>query len=188
MPLTKISTSSASDLSVSDILGQDGLLAKHVEGFAPRAEQQAMAEAVFETLEHGGVLTVEAGTGTGKTFAYLVPALLSGKKVIVSTGTKNLQDQLFHRDLPVVREALGIPVTVALLKGRNNYLCLHRLELSEDGHYSQPETVGKIVKIRRWSSSTERGDISELFALSESDPVWAKVTSNTDNCLGSDCQ
>ena len=188
MPSTKTSKSLSLDLSVTDILSQNGPLAKHVEGFAPRAEQQAMAEAVSNTLEQGGVLTVEAGTGTGKTFAYLVPAVLSGKKIIVSTGTKNLQDQLFHRDLPVVRDALGVPVTVALLKGRNNYLCLHRLELSEDGHYTNSETVEKIVKIRRWSSSTERGDISELFALSESDPVWGKVTSNSDNCLGADCK
>jgi len=171
----------------SEILGQDGLLAKHVAGFAPRAEQQAMAEAVAQTLENNSVLIAEAGTGTGKTFAYLVPALLSGQKVIISTGTKNLQDQLYHRDLPVVRKALEVPVSVALLKGRNNYLCLHRLEVAEEGRYSSREMAQKIQMIRSWSMQTKSGDVAELSALSETDPVWPRVTSGTDNCLGSDC-
>ncbi len=171
----------------SDILGQDGLLAKHVEGFAPRAEQQAMAEAVADTLAEQSILIAEAGTGTGKTFAYLVPALLSGQKVIISTGTKNLQDQLFHRDLPVVRKALQVPVTVALLKGRSNYLCLHRLEVAEEGRYSSRDMAKKIQLIRSWSVQTKSGDVSELSELSESDSVWSRVTSGADNCLGSEC-
>jgi len=171
----------------SEILGQNGLLAKHVTGFAPRVEQQAMAEAVADTLENQSILIAEAGTGTGKTFAYLVPALLCGQKVIISTGTKNLQDQLFHRDLPVVRKALEIPVTVALLKGRNNYLCLHRLEVAEEGRYSSREMAKKIQMVRSWSMQTQSGDVSELSALSESDSVWPRVTSGTDNCLGSEC-
>ncbi|MCW9024377.1 MAG: ATP-dependent DNA helicase [Gammaproteobacteria bacterium] len=175
-------------LSIREILGQNGPLAKHVSGFAPRVEQQAMSEAVAQTLEKGSVLIAEAGTGTGKTFAYLVPAILSGRKIIISTGTKNLQDQLFHRDLPVVRDALGVPVTVALLKGRNNYLCMHRLDLAEDGRYTDPQLADKIQKIRRWSAETIRGDLAELNVVSESDPVWGRVTSSTDNCLGQDCQ
>ena len=174
-------------LSIQEILGRDGPLAGHVSGFAPRKEQQAMADAVAKTLDEASILIAEAGTGTGKTFAYLVPAMLSGRKVIVSTGTKNLQDQLFHRDLPVVRKALGVPVTVALLKGRNNYLCLHRLDLAEDGRYQDAKLVEKIQTIRRWSAETIRGDIAELYAVSESDPVWIRVTSSTDNCLGQDC-
>ena len=171
----------------SDILGQDGLLAKHIAGFAPRAEQQAMAEAVARTLDSHSILIAEAGTGTGKTFAYLVPALLSGLKVIISTGTKNLQDQLYHRDLPVVRKALAVPVSVALLKGRNNYLCLHRLEVAEEGRYSSREMGQKIQMIRRWLQQTVHGDIAELSALSENDSVWPRVTSGSDNCLGADC-
>ncbi|VAX07352.1 DinG family ATP-dependent helicase YoaA [hydrothermal vent metagenome] len=171
----------------SEILGLDGLLAKHVAGFAPRSEQQEMADAVAQTLEQNSILIAEAGTGTGKTFAYLVPALLCGQKVIISTGTKNLQDQLFHRDLPVVRKALEVPVSVALLKGRNNYLCLHRLEVAEEGRYSNREMSKSIQLVRSWSRQTKNGDIAELSALSEADPVWPRVTSGSDNCLGVEC-
>ena len=123
--------------TITDILGPAGPLAAHVPGFAPRAQQQDMAEAVTRALESDEMLIAEAGTGTGKTYAYLVPALLCGKKVMISTGTKNLQDQLFHRDLPTVRKALGVSTSVALLKGRANYLCLHRMEnalLDARGH------------------------------------------------------
>ncbi|MFQ5645009.1 MAG: DEAD/DEAH box helicase, partial [Thiogranum sp.] len=112
----------------SECLGSDGALAGEVPGFAARPQQQQMAQAVERVLEQGEALIVEAGTGTGKTFAYLVPALLSGQKVIISTGTRHLQDQLFHRDLPTVQSALAVPVSTALLKGRGNYLCHHRLE------------------------------------------------------------
>ncbi len=171
----------------SEILGRDGLLAKHVAGFAPRPEQQAMADAVAQTLDNNSILIAEAGTGTGKTFAYLVPALLSGQKVIISTGTKNLQDQLYHRDLPVVRKALEVPVSVALLKGRNNYLCLHRLDVAEEGRYSSREMAKNLQMVRSWSLQTSSGDIAELSALSETDPIWPRVTSGSDNCLGSEC-
>ena len=115
----------------SSLLGPDGPLARVIEGFESRREQQLMADWVGETLESRGMLAIEAGTGTGKTYAYLVPALLSGRQVIISTGTRTLQDQLFHRDLPTVSRALGRPVRVALLKGRANYLCRHRLNLAE---------------------------------------------------------
>src|SRR5581483_4744930 len=123
--------------SVSALLGAGGPFAREVPNFAPRETQQRMADAVANAIEDGGTLVAEAGTGTGKTFAYLVPALLSGKRVIVSTGTRNLQDQLFHRDLPRVRSVLGAKIDAALLKGRANYLCLYRLEQSaRDGTFS----------------------------------------------------
>src|SRR5690242_21741909 len=113
-------------IDFEDLLGAEGPLARHIEGFTPRAPQQALAQAVGRALEQAETLVAEAGTGTGKTFAYLLPALLSGRRVLISTGTKTLQDQLFHRDLPAVREAIGAPARTALLKGRSNYLCRHR--------------------------------------------------------------
>jgi ATP-dependent DNA helicase DinG len=174
-------------LSATDILGSNGQLAQQVEGFAPRHVQQELAEAVTEALTHKSILVAEAGTGTGKTFAYLVPAMLSGQKVIISTGTKNLQDQLFKRDVPVVRDALAIPVSVALLKGRGNYLCLHRLALAESGHYTTPEQADKVRRIRNWAGHTHNGDIAECSDISENDIVWAQVTSNSENCLGQEC-
>lgn len=173
--------------SISEILGSHGPLAKHVKGFAPREAQQSMAEAIAATLEETSILIAEAGTGTGKTFAYLVPALLSGQKVIISTGTKNLQDQLFHKDLPVVREALEVPVSIALLKGRANYLCHHRLELAMDeARFTRPE-VEKVTRIYQWSKITNSGDIAQCDKISENDPVWMNVTSTSDNCLGAEC-
>jgi len=174
-------------LSPTDILGHNGLLAQQVADFAPRRVQQELAEAVAQALAQKAVLVAEAGTGTGKTFAYLVPAMLSGQKVIISTGTKNLQDQLYKRDVPVVRDALAVPVSVALLKGRGNYLCVHRLALAEVGHYGSPEQADKIRRIRLWAGRTHNGDIAECSDISESDMVWAQVTSNSENCLGQEC-
>ena len=174
-------------LSPTDILGKNGLLAQRVADFAPREVQQQLAEAVARALEEKAILVAEAGTGTGKTFAYLVPAMLSGQKVIISTGTKNLQDQLYKRDVPVVRDALAIPVSVALLKGRGNYLCVHRLALAEVGHYASPEQADKIRRIRLWAGRTHHGDIAECSDINESDPVWAQVTTNSENCLGQEC-
>ncbi len=174
-------------LSPTDILGQNGLLAQRIADFAPREVQQQLAEAVARALEQKAILVAEAGTGTGKTFAYLVPAMLSGQKIIISTGTKNLQDQLYKRDVPVVRDALAIPVSVALLKGRGNYLCVHRLALAEEGHYSSPEQADKVRRIRLWAGHTHNGDIAECSDISEGDPVWVQVTSNSENCLGQEC-
>jgi ATP-dependent DNA helicase DinG len=172
---------------LSHILGPDGRLASQIPNFTHRAQQQAMAERVTVILESGGVLICEAGTGTGKTFAYLVPALLSERKVVISTGTRNLQDQLFHRDLPLIRRALGVPVTAALLKGRGNYLCRHRLNLIlADSARLDGETRGRLKQIRDWSSVTRRGDIAEL-PIPEDAAIWPEVTSTTDNCLGQDC-
>lgn len=175
-------------LTPTELLGPDGPLARRIDGFAPRIQQQEMAEAVADALANYEVLITEAGTGTGKTFAYLVPALLSGKKVIISTGTKNLQDQLFHRDLPIVRAALGVPVSVALLKGRANYLCLHRLETTEaEGRFRTREQAQELIPIRVWSGRTQSGDIAELTEIAEDSPTWAQVTSTADNCLGQEC-
>ncbi|MCP3867871.1 MAG: ATP-dependent DNA helicase [Gammaproteobacteria bacterium] len=173
---------------VADILGPQGLLASNLEGFAYRSQQEEMAAQVARTLEQGGVLITEAGTGTGKTFAYLVPALISGRKVIISTGTRNLQDQLFHRDLPLVRDAMALPTRIALLKGRANYLCLHRMDntLSE-GRFKAREMVDHLMKIQRWSGKTRTGDIAELSGVPEDAQIWPHVTSTTDNCLGQDC-
>jgi ATP-dependent DNA helicase DinG len=164
-----------------------GTLARRLQGYTPRPQQQAMAEAVAQVLGSGGILVCEAGTGTGKTFAYLVPALLSGRKVLVSTGTKNLQDQLFHRDLPLVRAALGLPVGVALLKGRANYLCRHRLEAAGASVATlDPTARDQLRQVQAWSKQTRRGDIAEL-SVPEDAPVWPLVTSTSDNCLGQAC-
>ena len=171
-----------------DWLGPDGPLARAVPGFAPRVQQQRMAAAVAEALRERHTLVVEAGTGTGKTFAYLVPALLSGQRILISTGTRHLQDQLFHRDLPVVREALGLPVQVALLKGRANYLCQHRLSVTRaEGRLAAREQIDQLAAIADWAGRTRSGDIAELTAIGEDAAIWPRVTSTADNCLGSDC-
>lgn len=173
-----------------EIFGADGPLAATVDGFTTRPEQIAMAAEVSQALHSRGRLVVEAGTGTGKTYAYLVPVLLSGRRVIVSTGTRTLQDQLFRRDLPTVAAALGRPVRVALLKGRANYLCLHRLELAEyqaRARGLRREVAVALPHVRDWAQTTRQGDIAELARFSESDPIWPWVTSTRDNCLGPDC-
>jgi len=173
---------------IHTFLSADGPFAALIPGFAPRVQQQELAEVVAHALENHQVFVAEAGTGTGKTFAYLVPALLSGQKVIISTGTKNLQDQLFHKDLPLVRKALGVPVEVALLKGRANYLCLHRMELAlAEGRFRSRSEVSDLQLIREWSGRTRSGDIAELTELAEDAPLWPQVTSTGDNCLGSEC-
>ncbi len=145
-----------------------------------------MAEAVEETIANVGQLVVEAGTGTGKTFAYLLPALMSGRKTIISTGTKALQDQLYHRDLPLIGQAVGRPVTTALLKGRANYLCLHRLDTIAD-HAATDSMLDDLNLVRMWRHRTKSGDKAELVDVAEDSPVWPLVTSTTDNCLGSEC-
>ncbi|HEB96174.1 MAG TPA: ATP-dependent DNA helicase [Sedimenticola thiotaurini] len=170
------------------ILGPDGLLSRCIDGFTCRPQQLEMAGRVEQVLERGGVLICEAGTGTGKTFAYLVPALLSGRKVIVSTGTRNLQDQLFHRDLPLIRDALAVPTDIALLKGRANYLCPHRLETALlEGRLESRELVDQLMRIQRWAGHTRRGDIAEIEGVPEESRIWPLVTSTTENCLGQEC-
>jgi len=175
-------------LDSSEQLGSDGALARHIENFAPRQAQQEMARAVEAAIKDNHVLVTEAGTGTGKTFAYLVPALMSGKKIVISTGTKTLQDQLYHRDIPTVREALNLPVEIALLKGRANYLCLHRLELAgEKTRFKKPALRAEWQQVRDWQVQTRSGDIAECSVLSEDAMIWSSVTANADNCLGQDC-
>lgn len=165
----------------------DGVLARALEGFRPRAGQRRMAEAVAEAIEARGILLVEAGTGTGKTYAYLAPVLEAGLKVVVSTGTKTLQDQLFRRDLPALSGALGRPAQVALLKGRANYLCRHRLVLALEEGPGAGREAARLAKIRAWSELTTRGEIAEVPGIPEDAPVWGRVTSNADNCLGQEC-
>lgn len=173
---------------VRQALGPDGPFAERIPGYQPREPQLCMAEAVEQALAEKSLLLVEAGTGTGKTYAYLVPAILSGKKAIVSTGTRNLQDQLFHRDLPKVRELLGKPVRTALLKGRSNYLCPYRLQQHlDEGELDSKQTVHDLQRVAAWAGKTRLGDIAELIDIAEDSMVWPLVTSTADNCLGQDC-
>ncbi len=170
------------------LLDQNSPLSSLLPGFAPRAEQILMAEAVEKALAEKSVLVVEAGTGIGKTLAYLVPALLSGERVIVSTGTKNLQDQLYFRDLPIVLEALGLSTATALLKGRSNYLCLYRMEQARsEGRLPSREAVSELEAVRDWSLRTADGDLSLAPVISDDSGLLPMVTSTADNCLGSDC-
>jgi len=173
-------------ISLNDFFGPESPLRKLLPGFQPRAGQAWMAEAVSETIADVGQLVVEAGTGTGKTFAYLLPALMSGRKTIISTGTKALQDQLYHRDLPLISQAVGRPVTTALLKGRANYLCLHRLDTIAD-NAATDSMIDDLNVVRMWRHRTESGDKAELVDVAEDSPIWPLVTSNADNCLGSEC-
>lgn len=169
-------------------LGPQGPFAREVPGFAPRAVQREMAAAVERAIEEGAELVVEAGTGTGKTFAYLVPALLSGKRVIVSTGTRNLQDQLFHRDLPRVRDALGARLRTALLKGRSNYLCWYRLDQTvKEGTLPNRADFELLARVRGWAARTSSGDVGEVEGVPEDATLWPQVTSTADNCLGAEC-
>jgi len=171
-----------------EVFSADGPLAGAIPGYRPRAQQLELAEHIAAAMNDYRVLVAEAGTGTGKTYAYLVPALLSGGKVIVSTGTRNLQDQLFTRDIPTIRKALKSPVKVALLKGRANYLCHHHLERSlADGRFLSRDDAVYAQRIARFSRQTDSGDKAECADVPENAAVWAMVTSTRDNCLGQDC-
>ena len=173
---------------VAALLGTEGPFARELPNFAPRAAQQAMARAVEHAIAERETLIAEAGTGTGKTFAYLVPALLSGERVIVSTGTKALQDQLFFRDLPRVRSVLDARLKLALLKGRANYLCLYRLDQTvREGATFDRAQASQLAAIRAWSARTRRGDRMELAEVPEESPLWPRVTSTPENCLGVEC-
>ncbi|MFT6778122.1 MAG: ATP-dependent DNA helicase DinG [Paraglaciecola sp.] len=170
------------------LFAADGKLSVAIDGFVPRQAQTDMAVAVENTIINKAPLIVEAGTGTGKTFAYLAPALLSERKTIVSTGTKNLQEQLFHRDLPLIKKALGSNSKTALLKGRANYLCLHRLR-QHDGNSTliDRQTLTELTQVRQWASSTKTGDMGDMRSLAEDAKVLPFITSTADNCLGKDC-
>ncbi|MEP6546125.1 MAG: ATP-dependent DNA helicase [Gammaproteobacteria bacterium] len=174
----------------NEVFGLQGPLARALPGYAYRPEQAAMAKAVGLALARLEPLIVEAGTGTGKTFAYLVPALLSGRSVIISTGTRTLQDQLFRRDVPLLARALGLPAKIALLKGRANYLCRHRLELAtQQGSLLGGErSLARVVaRVSRWAGATKTGDLSELTDLPEQSALWPSITSTRENCLGQEC-
>ena len=185
---TSEETAGIHDAEINDLFSASGTLAKGIEGFRPRQSQTDMARAVADAIQSRGTLLAEAGTGTGKTFAYLVPALLWGGKVIISTGTKNLQDQLFLRDIPIVRQAMNAPVTVALLKGRANYLCHFHLERTQqNGRLTSRDDVGYLRDIARFIKTTSSGDKAELSRVPENALIWNLVTSTRDNCLGAEC-
>ncbi len=163
-------------------------LASEVDSFRPRQQQLEMALAVAAAIRDNAILVAEAGTGTGKTFAYLVPALINGGKVIISTGTKNLQDQLFQKDLPRVRDALKAPVSIALLKGRSNYVCHYHLERAlSDGRFATREDIKHLDKIKKYAKVSASGDKSGIADVPENAPIWMQVTSTRDNCLGQEC-
>ena len=173
---------------VAEVFATEGVLARVDAHFQPRDGQTQMALAVARTIEDGGALVVEAGTGVGKTFAYLVPALLSGERVLLSTATKALQDQLFARDLPRLVATLGLPVRMALLKGRSSYLCLYRMEQARHDVQAQDRSVARVLaKVEEWSAHTHSGDLAELSGLDDRSPVIPLVTSTRENCLGSPC-
>ncbi|EOL8928879.1 ATP-dependent DNA helicase [Cronobacter sakazakii] len=173
---------------MTDDFAADGQLANAIPGFKPREPQRQMAQAVSAAIEAATPLVVEAGTGTGKTYAYLAPALRAGKKVIISTGSKALQDQLYSRDLPTVAKALEFKGRLALLKGRSNYLCLERLEQQALAGGDLPvQTLSDVIQLRGWANETVDGDISTCGRVAEDAPVWSLVTSTNDNCLGTDC-
>ena len=172
-----------------------GRLAESLSAFEVRPAQREMADAVAKTLDEGGVLLVEAGTGTGKTLAYLVPAILSGRRVLLSTGTKNLQEQIYFKDLPILRETLGIPFTATYMKGRGNYLCLHRFEsfrASAEGAgsmrlFGQSATQVFLPIIERWAAETDTGDRAEIEDLPEDLPFWSDIAASSENCVGTEC-
>ncbi len=173
---------------ITALLGAEGPLARTLPGFRPREEQQRMAAMVAEAMACRGTLLAEAGTGTGKTFAYLVPALTAGGKTLISTGTKTLQDQIFSKDLPLVLQALESRARVALLKGRGNYLCRYRLELARaEGRFPDKGMAQRLEAVRVWGQRTKDGDLSRFSGVEENDPLLPWITSTRDNCIGTDC-
>lgn len=170
------------------VFKSDGALAQAIQGFSERSQQLEMALAIESAIQQNKQLVAEAGTGTGKTFAYLVPALLSGGKVIISTGTKTLQDQLFNRDLPNIRDALKVPVTVSMLKGRSNYVChYHLARANQEGRFASREDAQYLPVIQAFAENSSTGDKAELTDVPENATVWQHVTSTRDNCLGQEC-
>ncbi len=172
-----------------------GRLEQSLDAFEVRPAQRAMADAVARTLEDGGVLLAEAGTGTGKTLAYLIPAILSGRRVLLSTGTKNLQEQIYFKDLALLREAVGVPFTATCMKGRGNYLCLHRFESLKaaaagagDARLFGESAVETFLPIvEAWAAETGTGDRAELADLPEDLPFWSEIAATSENCIGTEC-
>ena len=173
---------------LSHIFSLNGQLSQNIKDFSPREEQLSMAQAVGDTIYNKSSLVIEAGTGTGKTLAYLAPVLLFNKKTIISTGSKNLQDQLFNRDLPAIKKALNFTGKIALLKGRANYLCLERLDqVIAQGVLGDKSVLTDLSKVRKWNNSTKTGDFTECVELAEDSPIISQLTSTAESCLGSDC-
>lgn len=173
---------------ITDAFSPEGTLSQNIHGFRPRDAQLEIAQAVGRAVKFAKSAVIEAGTGTGKTFAYLVPALLSGKKTIISTGSKNLQDQLFNRDLPTIQKALKYKGKVALLKGRANYLCLERLDqVIAMGVVGDKSVLADLAKVRKWHTGTKTGDLSECITIAEDSPILPQLVSTAESCLGSDC-
>jgi len=184
------------DPNVSNVFSPSGQLAGVLEGYEARDGQRRMAEAVADVIDNGGVLLAEAGTGTGKTLAYLAPAILSGRRVLVSTGTKNLQEQIFFKDLPLLQSALGVQFTATLMKGRSNYACLQRWDAYKDGVEGNTSAGGRLIDtgdriflpiIERWIAKTETGDRAELRDLPEDIPIWRDIAAEAESCLGVEC-
>jgi len=179
---------------VADVFADSGTLARTLSAFESRPAQRQMADAVATTLTQGGILLVEAGTGTGKTLAYLVPAILSGERILISTGTKNLQEQIYFKDLSILRDALGIPFTATYMKGRGNYLCLHRFDAFREAAASEAarlfgESAAQIFLpiLEQWSATTETGDRAEIADLPEDLPFWGEIAATSENCTGTEC-
>ena len=181
---------------VAGSFSESGALARVVDGYEPRDGQRRMAAAVADIIAHGGTLLSEAGTGTGKTLAYLIPAILSRQRVLVSTGTKNLQEQIFFKDLPALARALPVPFTATLMKGRSNYLCLHRWEMYKDGVEGSTSAGGRLIDtgdevllpmLKEWAATTKTGDRAELKDLPEDLPMWKGISAEAESCLGSTC-
>jgi ATP-dependent DNA helicase DinG len=174
--------------AVAEVFSDDGPLARAVDGFEPRPGQREMAEAVARTFEHGGTLMTEAGTGTGKTLAYLVPAVLAGRRVLISTGTRTLQDQIFYKDLPALAQALGREIRAAYMKGRSNYLCLHRFERLRDAEAALADEEKRWLRmIGDWAEETPTGDRAEIEDLPDDFTLWSDMTATGEQCLGREC-
>jgi ATP-dependent DNA helicase DinG len=181
---------------VGESFSESGALARVLNGYEPREGQRRMAAAVADVIQRGGTLLSEAGTGTGKTLAYLIPAILSRQRVLVSTGTKNLQEQIFFKDLPALSRALTVPFTATLMKGRSNYLCLHRWEMYRDGVEGNTSAGGRLIEsgdevllpiLKRWAAETKTGDRAELKDLPEDLPMWKGISAEAESCLGATC-
>jgi ATP-dependent DNA helicase DinG len=162
----------------------DGPLAGAIEGFEARPGQRGLAARVARTLEQGGTLIAEAGTGTGKTLAYLLPAVLSGRRVLISTGTRPLQDQIFYKDLPALAGALGAPIRAAYMKGRTNYLCLHRFDRLREAEAGLPSPDRQwLERIAEWAAATDTGDRAEIDDMPDDLALWSEITATTEQCL-----
>ncbi|MCP4233011.1 MAG: ATP-dependent DNA helicase, partial [Aestuariibacter sp.] len=178
----------ANELDVDAVLGTEGIIRDQIPGFSARTSQLEMARLIASSIESRESQIIEASTGIGKSFAYLVPVFLCDKKVVISTGTKNLQDQLYFKDIPIIRKTIVTARKTALLKGRSNYCCPHRINhFKHQKQFQGHDMAALFADLSAWSMETSSGDISEFSAIAENDRLWFYATSNTDNCLGGDC-